>query len=195
MKPSLVLGSGSPRRKELLERMGFRLLVMKPDIVEQPQPDETPAEYIARNCREKAAAVLNSPDCPLTAPVLTADTIVTCDGKLLEKPLDQNHARQMLHSLSGRSHQVMTAVAIARGALRQQFQVTTEVVFRQLSEREVDWYVATGEPMDKAGGYGIQGRAAGMVTALQGSYTNVVGLPLSEVLQCLAEHFDVHPPV
>ena len=182
----LLLASASPRRKELLAQAGYLCDVIASGIAEIPYPGEAPDAYCARNAREKALDVAKSRN-PLCAGalVLAADTIVVSPtGSILEKPGDATHARSMLTALSGRTHRVLTGVCIVSGDVGDvlvQEVVTTQVLFRDLSPADIDHYIASGEPFDKAGAYGIQGRAARFVRALQGSYTNVVGLPLCEV--------------
>lgn len=184
LQPPLILASASPRRRELLAGAGLQFEVIVPNVVEQPAPGESPAEYVLRNAREKAEAV----DAPADAVVIAADTIVTYEGAILEKPADPEAAVAMISRLSGTVHQVMTGVAIRDGGgWRFLDVVSTDVVFRDLLAAEVQRYVDTGEPMDKAGSYGIQGGAAGFVRAIRGSYTNVVGLPLAEVLEALPQ--------
>ncbi len=182
----LVLASASPRRAELIRRLdpegdGLSLRIRPADIDETPAPDEPSAAYVARMARTKATAVQDG-----DAPVLGADTVVVLDGAILAKPADAAENQAMIERLAGRTHQVTTAVALARGGeLLQELAVTTDVRFRTLGEGEARRYAATGEGLDKAGGYGIQGLGAALVSAIQGSYTNVVGLPLAETLELL----------
>jgi len=181
-RPPLILASASPRRRELLESAGLRFSVVPSDAIESIREGEAPDELVRRLAREKAAVVAErAPD----AVILAADTVVALGAALLEKPVDGEDARRMLRALSGKAHQVWTGVAIADGGRLQDFCVRTEVRFRDLSDEEIGAYVASGEPMDKAGAYGIQGRAAAFVVGIQGSYTNVVGLPLAETLVAL----------
>ncbi|MBK7972406.1 MAG: septum formation inhibitor Maf [Deltaproteobacteria bacterium] len=181
----LVLGSGSPRRRELLTLVGLSFEVHVTDVPEEPLDGEAPGEHARRLARDKArAASLAAP----RAIALGADTIVVLDGEVLGKPRDAADAVAMLTRLSARPHQVLTGFALAEGGnVRCSDVVRTEVDFRAVSAREIEAYVATGEPLDKAGGYGIQGRAAAFVATIRGSYTNVVGLPLVEVLEALLE--------
>lgn len=180
----LILASASPRRKMLLEECGFAPTVRVPGIEEKRGPLETPLDYALRNAQEKALAVVSrSGDV-----VVAADTIVvvpTASGEeLLEKPADPADARRMLGLLSGRTHKVYTGFALALdGAVRHNEAVCTEVTFRSLSPGEIDDYIATGQPFDKAGSYGIQGRAMSFVAHVKGSYTNIVGLPLAEFME------------
>lgn len=181
----LVLGSGSPRRRELLALAGLAFEVRVTDVPEEPLDGEAPDEHVRRLARDKArAASLSSPH----ALALGADTIVVEGGEILGKPRDRADAVAMLTRLSDRTHAVLTGFALAQdGNVRASSVVRTEVDFRALDAHEIDAYVATGEPLDKAGAYGIQGRAAAFVPAIRGSYTNVVGLPLVEVLGALLE--------
>ncbi|WP_413742224.1 Maf family protein [Sodalis sp. RH15] len=179
----IYLASGSPRRKELLTLLGVPFEVLRAPIVEQRQPLELPRDYVRRLALEKAlAGVAIAPE---SRPVLGADTIVVLDDRILEKPLDRDDAAMMLTALSGRSHRVMTAVALADAQHRLCHDVVTEVTFRQLSEQDIHRYIATGEPMDKAGAYGIQGLGGAFVRAINGSYHGVVGLPLVETSELL----------
>lgn len=179
----LYLASGSPRRQELLTQLGLQFERLVPGIEEQRQPQETASHYVTRLAREKAQAgvVLAERDLP----VLGADTIVVLNNHVLEKPKDKEQAAAMLRQLSGRTHQVMTAVALADHAQIIDCQVMTEVTFRVLSEGDIADYVASGEPMDKAGAYGIQGLGGCFVRKINGSYHAVVGLPLVETYELL----------
>lgn len=181
----IILASRSPRRRDLLGLLGRTFRIVEPTHEEQRQPGEHAADYAVRNAHEKARSVL-----PHAGPghflVIGADTIVVLDERILEKPRDAAHARAMLRALSGRQHEVITGLALLTPAGEQCRAVRTEVVFRKLSDAEIEAYIATGEPFDKAGAYGIQGHAAPMVTEIRGSYTNVVGLPLAEVAEVIA---------
>lgn len=179
--PSLVLASGSPRRRQLLGDMGVAFEVHPSAVDEPPFQGGLPAAYAAGLAEQKASAVATRFP---TAVVLGADTIVVVDELVLGKPVDDADARQMLERLAGRRHQVMTAVAL-RGVAQDGFVVTTDVWFRPLEQAEIDGYVATGEGRDKAGSYGIQEVGAGLVARIEGSYTNVVGLPLAETIPAL----------
>lgn len=180
---SIVLASASPRRAELLKQIGLSLHVRPADIDETPKPGESALQYVERLAREKAGAVAaEHPD----AIVIGSDTSVVLAGRILGKPVDRQDAAEMLRRLSGRTHQVMTAVAVAIAGRVESCVVTTDVRFRHLSDDETEAYVATGEPMDKAGGYGIQGRGGIFVEELRGSYSAVVGLPLQETAELLA---------
>ncbi|MHA7926570.1 MAG: Maf family protein [Marinobacter sp.] len=181
--PSIILASASPRRAELLQQIGLNFSVLPADIDETPEPDEAPEHYVERLAREKALAVAEtSPECL----VLGSDTSVVLDGIILGKPSDPADARDTLARLSGATHQVMTAVALAKEGQCQSCLVITEVGFRGLSAGEIEAYVASGEPMDKAGSYGIQGLGGIFVNELRGSYSAVVGLPLQETAALLA---------
>lgn len=173
----IILASGSPRRKELLEMLKVENLEIIPAKGEEKEhPELTPAELVKELSRCKAAEIAPTHE-PDTV-TIGADTIVVLDGKVLGKPADENEAAAMLHSLSGRSHTVYTGVTVIRGETVISRAERTEVRFRTLSEREIMAYIATGEPMDKAGSYGAQGYASLFVEALDGDFFNVMGLPL-----------------
>lgn len=175
---TLYLASGSPRRQELLTQLGVSFERIVTGVDEIRLPGETAQQYVSRLARDKATAGVAMVSRDL--PVLGADTIVVLNGEVLEKPQDQAHACAMLQLLSGKTHQVMTAVAIADSTNLLDCLVVTEVTFRPLSERDIAEYVASGEPMDKAGAYGIQGLGGRFVIKINGSYHAVVGLPLVE---------------
>jgi septum formation protein len=185
----LVLASASPRRRELLAQAGFSFEVHPARIPEDPNPNEDPAAYVTRIAREKAQAVfaqLSAPkgQPPETAPdlaVLGADTTVTLDNHILGKPSDSADAARMLRLLSGRTHRVITGVALVTARSTEVAAEVTAVRFFTLSDEEIAAYVATGEPMDKAGAYAIQGRAARWIPRIEGDYFNVVGLPIALV--------------
>lgn len=178
--PDLVLASASPRRRELLERIGLRLRVAPVDLDETPRPGESPRPYAQRLAAEKCAAVAARLGEEL--PVLAADTVVVLEGAIFGKPADANEAAAMLGRLSGRRHEVITAYHIRHRGTAVERAVTTAVTFRLLSPAEVEAYVASGEWQGKAGGYAVQGIAALFATELRGSLTNVIGLPLAEVV-------------
>jgi septum formation protein len=180
----LVLASASPRRRELLARVGLVFDVDPADTDETRRPDEPASAYAARVAADKARVVrARRPE----AAVLAADTIVVVDGDVLGKAPDEAGARAMLARLSSRAHVVTTAVQLeVPGQGARAFAVHTEVEFRALAPRDLDGYVASGEWRGKAGAYAVQGIGAGLVRALRGSYTNVVGLPLVEVIEALA---------
>ncbi|UYG02302.1 Maf-like protein [Halomonas sp. LR3S48] len=178
----LCLASASPRRRELLDDIGVKVEVKPVDIDETPWPDESPEAYVLRLAREKALAGGRSS----ALPTLGSDTAVVCDDRILGKPADQAEAAAMLRLLSGRAHDVLTAVAVTGPAGLLDVCVATRVTMREIGEEEMAVYWATGEPADKAGGYAIQGLAAIFVERIEGSYSAVVGLPLFETAQLLA---------
>jgi septum formation protein len=179
----LVLASASPRRAELLRAAGIDFDVMAANVDETLKPDESAREYVARLAEEKARAIHARDD---TRTVLAADTVVVADRQILGKPLDEADARRMLRLLSGRTHEVLTAVSIFHpGGIVDTRVEATGVEFAPLSESDVDWYVSTGEPLDKAGAYAVQGLASRFVPRIEGSYSNVVGLPVALVYQML----------
>lgn len=187
--PDLYLASQSPRRRELLQQIGVKHAVIRASVPEQPAPGEHAFDYVQRLAREKAAAgyaELQHQQLPL-APVLGADTLGLIDGEILEKPRDQAHAYAILRQLSGRTHEVITAVALHNQSLQSQRLSITRVTFRELSDAEIAAYWQTGEPQDKAGGYGIQGLGAVFVKEIQGSYSCVVGLPIEATCELLRE--------
>ncbi len=178
----LILASASPRRAELLAAAGFRFEVLPPEIDERPRPGETPEAFVERAAREKAACV----ECrdPGTV-VLAADTVVLVDGTILGKPSSDDEAMDMLKRLSGRPHEVLTGVAVRTADRTLTAVERTTVHFLPLTEEEVAWYVASGEPRDKAGAYAVQGLASRFVDRIEGSYANVVGLPVATVYRLL----------
>ncbi|MDV5170937.1 Maf family protein [Photobacterium rosenbergii] len=176
--PQLYLASGSPRRKELLTQLGYQFERVVVDVEEQHQVGESPADYVQRLSVDKAMAGVAVVDGK--APVLGADTIVVSGDRILEKPKDFDDARQMLSLLSGKRHQVMTAVTVASEERRETRLVVTDVWFKTLSDKEIEDYWQSGEPQDKAGSYGIQGIGGKFVERIDGSYYAVVGLPLVE---------------
>lgn len=178
---SLILASSSPRRQELLAQIGVHFEVHTQAIDETPLADEAASDYVQRLALAKARA-LNLPD----QVVLGADTCVLLDGQILGKPLNAQDARRMLAALSGRDHQVLTAVALVQGKQEACVVVCSQVRFASLSEQQIHAYVTSGEPMDKAGSYAIQGFGAVFIESIQGSYSNVVGLPLHETANLLA---------
>ncbi|HCS26595.1 MAG TPA: hypothetical protein DIW43_04025 [Spongiibacteraceae bacterium] len=198
MSPALTaqfyLASQSPRRRELLSQLGLAFIVQAADIDESVLPGESAAECVLRLAQTKAQAVWNSAERSHSIPVLAADTIVVLDNNILGKPRDNADAHAMLQRLSGRQHQVMTAVAVCSAGRQESLVQTSLVSFAKLSPLQIENYVATGEPADKAGAYGIQGRAAAFVKDLQGSYSGVVGLPLYETC-CLLQQFGIDAPL
>ena len=181
----LILASQSPRRRELLRAAGIACRVVVPDVEERciTAPTGRYADLVRRAALAKASAVAGRE----RGLVLAADTIVVCEGEILGKPADEAEARRMLRKLSGRWHRVYTGVALVKRARQVVDYERTEVAFRELSKKQIDSYVSTGEPMDKAGSYAIQGTGAALIRAVRGCYTNVIGLPLPRVLDMLAE--------
>lgn len=174
----LILASASPRRKELLGLLGKPFVIRVADIDETMDPQKAPFDEVARVSREKALAVEAGPE----DIVVAADTIVVCENTVLGKPHSQEEAVWMLSRLSGRDHQVMTGCTLRQGSRVQSFTEVTDLHFRPLSREEIVRYVQTGEPMDKAGAYGIQGGAALFCEKLCGDYYNVMGLPVCRLL-------------
>ncbi|WFP48961.1 Maf family protein [Methylomonas sp. EFPC3] len=185
MQAQLILASASPRRRELLAQIGIRHAVMAVDIDETPFPGEAPAAYVERVAAEKSAVCAAQSDSRL--PILAADTSVICDGRILGKPDDLQHAIEMLSRLSGRSHQVYSAVSLRSGQTHWQALSVSEVRFRPLSHQEIVAYWQTGEPCDKAGAYAIQGLASVFIESIAGSFSGVMGLPLFETAQLLSQ--------
>ena len=170
----VVLASGSPRRAELLGQLGVEFVVRVPDIDETPRPGEGPVDYVGRLAVEKGRAVAVPDD----ALVIAADTTVDLDGEILGKPADADEARSMLRRLSARTHRVHTGVSVRVGECVASDVVTSLVTFVPLTAPTIDWYVATGEPLDKAGAYAVQGAGGVFVLRIRGSVSNVIGLPL-----------------
>lgn len=190
--PDIYLASASPRRRELLEQIGVHYDLLRVDVPEQRESAESPEEYVLRVALDKARAgqALLAPEDSI--PVLGADTEVVVDGDVLGKPRDQDDAIAMLLRLAGREHLVLSAVAVVSGESAQSRLSVNHVRFRALSREEALAYWHTGEPVDKAGGYAIQGRAALFIERLEGSFSGVMGLPLYETAQLLA-HFGIEP--
>lgn len=183
----IVLASGSPRRRQLLEMLGLAFRVVSPDVDESREASELPEAYVTRLARAKATAVAGrEPD----AVVLGADTTVVLRGTIFEKPATPAEAVEMLRQLEGRKHQVMTAVAVARDGRVEHALDVTDVTFRPLTEAQIAAYVATGEPLDKAGAYAIQGKGAALVEGIRGDFFSVMGLPVRLALELL-ERFGV----
>ncbi|OLC48090.1 MAG: septum formation protein Maf [Gemmatimonadetes bacterium 13_1_40CM_4_69_5] len=179
----IVLASGSPRRRQLLEMLRIPFRVMRPDVDEHVLPGEAPDRYVTRLSRAKAEAVLARAPGEL---ILAADTTVVLDGAIFEKPTSPAHAVEMLSRLQGQTHEVMTAVAVARdGDLAQALDVS-RVTFRPADRPTLEAYVATGEPLDKAGAYAIQGLGAPLIERVEGDFFGVMGLPLRLALDLLA---------
>lgn len=187
----LILASASPRRRELLTQAGLKFTVAAANLNEDLLPDEAAAAYVQRLAEEKAQAVWNArrssdtPDDPLL--VLGADTCVVCDGHILGKPIDTVDARRMLELLSGRTHAVLTGLAVIGSKKTVRDVEVTQVTFNQLNDREIAQYIAGGEPLDKAGAYAIQGYAARWIPRIEGCYFNVMGLPIARTVALLAE--------
>ena len=186
MTPEIVLASASPRRTELLALSGILFTVVPADICEDALPGEAPVDHVIRLSREKAVAVSEKTDGRF---FIGADTIVALDGAILGKPVDAADAMRMLSGLSGRDHEVITGFTVFDKAsgIHISRSVCTEVTFKKLAETEIASYIATGCPMDKAGPYAIQGGAVHFVRSINGSYTNVIGLPMTELYEVLQE--------
>ncbi|CDL82457.1 Maf family protein [Xenorhabdus szentirmaii] len=180
---TIYLASGSPRRRELVGLLDFNFEILTSQVEEKWQKGESPQQYVTRLAEEKSQAGVAI--APHDYPVLGADTIVVLNNRILEKPRDQHHAAEMLSALSGQCHQVITAVALSNSQYILNETVITDVIFRQLSQQEIQEYIATGEPMDKAGAYGIQGKGGCFVKKINGSYHAVVGLPLVETYELI----------
>lgn len=180
----LILASGSPRRRELLEAAGYEFDVIAADVDETPMAYEKPEDYVERLAAHKAAVVAaqlaaTDPDGAAEAVVVGADTIVVLGKDLLGKPVDAQDAKAMLRRLSGRVHHVLTGVAVQSRELTTAISVESAVWFRELDDDEIDAYVAGGEPLDKAGAYAIQGDGGAFVDDIEGAWDNIVGLPVS----------------
>lgn len=188
---TLYLASTSPRRRELLSQTDIEFSVLDIAIDETQRRNELPTAYVERLAKEKAEAGFQSVQEDENAIVLAADTIVVLEDTILGKPSDQIQAQDMLRALSGRSHVVMTAFAIKTQQQIRVQRVNTTVFFRPITSKEIDWYWQTGEQQDKAGGYGIQSKGGVFVSALSGSYSAVVGLPLAEVMAAL-QNLGIH---
>lgn len=178
----VVLASGSPRRRELLDSVGVVFEAFAPDVDESPRAGEDPAAYVARIALDKVSAVAY-PD----ALVIAADTTVDVDGEIVGKPTDLADARVMLRRLSGRTHLVHTGVALKLNNRCETATVTSAVTFISIPDDLLEWYLATGEPLGKAGAYGIQGAAAALVERVDGSVSNIIGLPLHTVVALAAD--------
>jgi len=192
VREKLILASGSPRRRAFLTGLGLTFEVRIPAVAEEAMPGETPLEFVRRLAREKARVIAGqAPD----AWVLAADTVVVLAGEILGKPRDAADARRMLLRLAGRSHEVWTGFCLRQESAGREIcrAVSTEVVFAEFSEDVAAAYVATGEPLDKAGAYGIQDQGGFLVEEIKGSYSNVVGLPLAEVVEAFLEQQVIAP--
>jgi septum formation protein len=178
----VVLASASPRRYDLLTNAGVQFTVRAPEIDETPRDDETPIEYVRRLASEKAASVEATDD----VLVLAADTTVDLDSHILGKPADELEAASMLRRLSGRTHRVHTGLAVRRHGKELVEVCTSLVTFVPLDEAAINWYVSTGEPMGKAGAYALQGAGAALVSGVEGSVSNVIGLPMHVLIELAA---------
>ncbi len=176
---AVILASGSPRRKELMSHITDEFTVMVSDADESILDGQSVEETVKNLALAKAQAVKSK--CKETDIIISADTVVACDGKILGKPCDEKEAFSMLKSLSGRTHSVFTGVCITKGDKTSVFAQKTLVEFYELSDEEINTYIATGDPFDKAGGYGIQSKGAVLVRGIQGDYFNVVGFPVAEI--------------
>ena len=189
LREKLVMASGSPRRAEILERAGWPHEIIVAGIDETVLPNEAPAAYVQRLARSKAEAVANRLS---EGVVLGADTTVVVANQILGQPIDEADARRMLRLLNAKWHDVLTGVAVLRvgGETRVGYQ-TTRVRFAEMSETEIDWYIATREPFGKAGAYGIQGKAALFIEEIEGDYFNIMGLPIRLVYELTADKTDL----
>ena len=183
----LILASASPRRRKFLEELGIDFTVQAADVDETPKRSESPEDFVCRLAFEKADAVSKHHQ---SSWVLGADTVVVLDGEILGKPKDEEAAGSMLKSLSGRCHEVWTGFCLSspENAVFEKQAIKTDVWFSVLTDDIIHAYITTGEPLDKAGSYGIQGKGGFLVEQIHGSYSNVVGLPLTEVLSVLTKH-------
>jgi septum formation protein len=182
--PSFILGSASPRRLELLEQMGCQFTVQAADIDESLSLDEAPVNYVKRLAQQKAQMIAKQMS-HRNAVILAADTIATQNGKVFGKPRDQHHAFEIWDQLSGSQHQVVTAVCLHSPKYQEVVMVSSDVEFDVIDQAQMQRYWQSGEPLDKAGGYAIQGLASAWVKLIRGSYSNVVGLPLRETNRLL----------
>ena len=183
----LILASASSRRKELLSSYGVKFTIRPQDIDETPWPDEKPEDYVVRMAMEKARACAS--DIGLKSlPVLGADTVICFGGRIIGKPQDQDEAFEILRAFSGQSHEVLSAVAVANNDQIHHVLSVSKVQFRRLQDQEILAYCKTGEPLDKAGAYGIQGLASMFISRIEGSYTGIVGLPVFETLELLSRY-------
>ena len=197
MPNTIYLASASPRRREILVSLGFQPVLLASEIDETVQPGEAVADYVARMARQKNAAarqLATQRGLALAQPLLSADTVVALDNAILGKPRDAAHARELLESLSGREHQVWTAVCVSLGGQTLEAAQRSDVRFKELSVQEIAAYIASGEPLDKAGAYGIQGIGGVFVAHLSGSFSGVMGLPVFETVQLLRQLGAPVPP-
>ena len=197
MPNTIYLASASPRRREILASLGFQPVLLPAEIDETALPGEAVADYVSRMARQKNAAARQlaaQRGLALAQPLLSADTVVALDNAILGKPRDAVHARELLESLSGREHQVWTAVCVSLGGQTLEAAQRSDVRFKELSVQEIAAYIASGEPLDKAGAYGIQGIGGVFVTHLSGSFSGVMGLPVFETVQLLRQLGAPVPP-
>ncbi len=187
--PAIILASSSPRRREFLKQLGLSFKVVLPRVDEQPEKREEPGRFARRLAADKALDVVSRVG-PRPV-VIAADTSVVLGKTILGKPKDAADARRMLKRLSGREHEVITGVCVTQGKRKRSFVTSTIVEFKKLTAQDINFYIASGEPMDKAGAYAIQGIGSFLVRSIQGSYTNVVGLPMAELLDVLVREFKV----
>ena len=197
MPNTIYLASASPRRREILVSLGFQPVLLTAEIDETVLPGEAVEDYVSRMARQKNAAarqLATQRGLALAQPLLSADTVVALDNAILGKPRDAAHARELLESLSGREHQVWTAVCVSLGGQTLEAAQRSDVRFKELSEQEIAAYIASGEPLDKAGAYGIQGIGGVFVAHLSGSFSGVMGLPVFETVQLLRQLGAPVPP-
>ena len=197
MPNTIYLASASPRRREILASLGFQPVLLPAEIDETALPGEAVADYVSRMARQKNAAarqLATQRGLALAQPLLSADTVVALDNAILGKPRDAAHARELLESLSGREHQVWTAVCVSLGGQTLEAAQRSDVRFKELSVQEIAAYIASGEPLDKAGAYGIQGIGGVFVAHLSGSFSGVMGLPVFETVQLLRQLGAPVPP-
>lgn len=197
MPNTIYLASASPRRREILVSLGFQPVLLTAETDETALPGEAVADYVARVARQKNAAARQlaaQRGLALAQPLLSADTVVALDNAILGKPRDAAHARELLESLSGREHQVWTAVCVSLGGQMLEAAQRSDVRFKELSAQEIAAYIASGEPLDKAGAYGIQGIGGVFVAHLSGSFSGVMGLPVFETVQLLRQLGSPVPP-
>lgn len=197
MPNTIYLASASPRRREILVSLGFQPVLLAAETDETARPGEAVADYVVRMARQKNAAARQlaaQRGLALAQPLLSADTVVALDNAILGKPRDAAHARELLESLSGREHQVWTAVCVSLGGQTLEAAQRSDVRFKELSAQEIAAYIASGEPLDKAGAYGIQGIGGVFVAHLSGSFSGVMGLPVFETVQLLRQLGAPVPP-
>ena len=197
MPNTIYLASASPRRREILVSLGFQPVLLAAEIDETALPGEAVADYVARMARQKNAAarqLVAQRGLALAQPLLSADTAVALDNAILGKPRDAAHARELLESLSGREHQVWTAVCVSLGGQTLEAAQRSDVRFKELSAQEIAAYITNGEPLDKAGAYGIQGIGGVFVAHLSGSFSGVMGLPVFETVRLLRQLGAPVPP-